>query len=177
MLPGMDGFAVCKEIRAKLTVPILLVTARTHDIDKIRGLGLGANDYIEKPFSPAVLVARVKSQIANYQRIAESGGNSAAQIVRATGIALNTQTLRVSANGQEKDLKKKECDLLAFLMQNPERVFSKEELYKKIWGDDTMSGLATVAVHINRLREKIEQNPAEPKIILTVWGAGYRFAG
>lgn len=173
MLPGMDGFSVCRELRKKMNIPILLVTARHDDIDKIRGLGLGANDYIEKPFSPSVLVARIKSQIANYERLASP--EKTEPELHIGDITVNTETRRVYVNGREIELKNKEYELLAFLMQNPDTVFSKERLYDEIWGHDSMSDTTTVPVHINRLREKIEADPAEPRYVVTVWGAGYRF--
>lgn len=174
MLPGMDGFTVCRKLREKVDIPILMVTARREDVDKIRGLGLGADDYIEKPFSPSVLVARVKANLAQYRRLA--GQKQAAEITLG-GIRLNTGTHRVFVNGNEVELKNKEYELLLFLMLNVDMVFDRETLYEKVWGLDAMGDNATVAVHINRLREKIEENPAKPRYIETVWGAGYRFRG
>lgn len=175
MLPGMDGFAVCRKLREKLDIPILMVTARQEDIDKIRGLGLGADDYIEKPFSPGVLVARVKANLAQYRRL--SGEKRTPSEINLGGIRINTGTHRVFADGREIELKNKEYELLLFLMLNADMVFDRETLYERVWGIDAMGDNATVAVHINRLREKIEKNPAEPQYIETVWGAGYRFRG
>ena len=176
MLPGMDGFAVCRRLREETDVPILMVTARREDIDKIRGLGLGADDYIEKPFSPSVLVARVRAHLARYQRLT-GGQKKANPELRAGNLRLNTVTRRVFVDGQEVELKNREYELLQFLMLHPDMVFSREELYEKIWGLDAMGDNATVAVHINRVREKIEPDPSHPRYIQTVWGAGYRFKG
>ncbi len=175
MLPGMDGFSVCRRLREKLDIPILMVTARQEDIDKIRGLGLGADDYIEKPFSPSVLAARVKANLAQYRRL--SGAKKVPAEITLGGIRVNTGTHRVFADDREIELKNKEYELLLFLMLNVDMVFDRETLYEKVWGLEAMGDNATVAVHINRLREKIEKNPAKPRYIETVWGAGYRFRG
>ena len=175
MLPGMDGFTVCRKLREKVDIPVLMVTARREDVDKIRGLGLGADDYIEKPFSPSVLVARVKANLAQYRRL--TGEKKQASEITLGGIRLNTGTHRVFVNGNEVELKNKEYELLLFLMLNVDMVFDRETLYERVWGLDAMGDNATVAVHINRLREKIEENPAKPRYIETVWGAGYRFRG
>lgn len=175
MLPGMDGFSVCRRLREKLDIPILMVTARQEDIDKIRGLGLGADDYIEKPFSPSVLVARVKANLAQYRRI--SGTKKVPSEITLGGVRVNTGTRRVFVDDREIELKNKEYELLLFLMLNVDMVFDRETLYEKVWGLEAMGDNATVAVHINRLREKMEKNPAKPRYIETVWGAGYRFRG
>ena len=169
MLPGIDGFSVCRKLRERLDIPILMVTARLEDIDKIRGLGLGADDYIEKPFSPSVLVARVKANLAQYRRV--SGEKKTPSEITLGGVRVNTGTHR------EVELKNKEYELLLFLMLNVDMVFDRETLYERVWGLETMGDNATVAVHINRLREKIEKNPSNPRYIETVWGAGYRFRG
>ena len=174
MLPGIDGFLVCRKLREQLDIPILMVTARREDIDKIRGLGLGADDYIEKPFSPSVLVARVKANLTQYRRLKGSEKTQRCEI-SIGAISINTDSHRVYVSGEEKDLKNKEFELLLFLMTNPDMVLSRETLYEKIWGYDAMGDNATVAVHINRLREKIEDDPSNPRYIQTVWGAGYRF--
>lgn len=176
MLPKMDGFAVCKRLREKLDIPILIVTAKGEDVDKIRGLGLGADDYIEKPFSPQVLVARVKANLAQYQRLTQTAEEKSHEI-QVREIILNMDTHRVFVSGVEVKLKNREYELLLFLMKNSDMVFDKETLYEKIWGMDAMGDNATVAVHINRLREKIEKDPANPLYIETVWGVGYRFRG
>lgn len=183
MLPGLDGFTVCRKLREKINIPILMVTARRKDIDKIRGLGLGADDYIEKPFSPSVLVARVRANLAQYRRL--SAPRTPASEIAIKGIRINTGTHRVFVNDQDVELKNKEYELLLFLMLNADMVFDRETLYEfdretlyeKVWGLDAMGDNATVAVHINRLREKIEESPAKPRYVETVWGAGYRFRG
>lgn len=173
MLPGMDGFAICRRLREQLDVPILMVTARQEDIDKIRGLGLGADDYIEKPFSPSVLVARVKAHLARYRRLTKEERPSAE--IQIGGIRLNEATHRVYVDGSEVELANKEYELLLFFMLNVDVVFSREQLYERIWGWDAIGDSATVAVHINRLRKKIEKGPANPRYLVSVWGAGYRF--
>ena len=165
MLPGMDGFLVCQKLRQTLDIPIVMVTARREDIDKIRGLGLGADDYVEKPFSPGVLVARVKAHLAQYQRLKEK---KAPAEITLGAVRLNTDTHRVFVEGQEVSLKNKEYELLLFLMLHVDMVFDRETLYEKVWGLDAMGDNATVAVHINRLREKIERDPAKPQYIETV---------
>ncbi len=176
MLPGEDGFSVCRRLREKLDIPILMVTAKQEDIDKIRGLGLGADDYIVKPFSPNELVARVKSNLAQYARLkgnlqqSARGGN-----IEIGPFLVNIDAHRAYLNGQELELKKKEFELLHFLVINSNIVFSKDALYERIWGLDSIGDSATVAVHINRLRDKIEADPGNPRYIQTVWGAGYRF--
>ena len=175
MLPGLDGFAICRKLREKIDTPILMVTAKREDIDKIRGLGLGADDYIDKPFSPNVLVAKIKANLAQYARVKGSSGQKAQAEIRLGGILLNTQTHRAYADGREVELKNKEYELLLYLMLNPDAVFSRETLYEKVWGMDAMGDNATVSVHINRLREKLEKDPGSPRYIQTVWGAGYRF--
>jgi len=175
MLPGVDGFTVCRKLREKIDTPILMVTARREDVDKIRGLGLGADDYIEKPFSPSVLVARVKAHLASYERL--TGGRKQTSEIHIGGLSLHTDTRRLYVEGREVELKNKEYELLLFFLLHVDIVFSREELYEKIWGLEAMGDNATVAVHINRLREKIEPDPAKPRYIQTVWGAGYRFRG
>ena len=174
MLPGLSGFEVCRLLREKLDIPILLVTARQEDVDKIRGLGLGADDYIEKPFSPRVLTARVRAHLSRYERLTRAEKPTGE--ITLGGISLNTDTRRVFADGQEVELKNKEFELLLFLMLNADVVFSRDALYEAIWGMGALGDNATVAVHINRLREKIEADPANPRYIQTVWGAGYKFA-
>ena len=173
MLPGLDGFTLCRKLRETLDIPILMVTARREDIDKIRGLGLGADDYIEKPFSPSVLVARVKANLAQYKRL--TGKSPTASEITLGPIRVNTGARRVFVGDKEIELKNKEYELLLFLMLNADVVFDREPLYERVWGLDAMGDNATVAVHINRLREKIEEDPPKPKYIETVWGAGYRF--
>ena len=174
MLPGIDGFSVCRTLRETLDIPILMVTARQEDIDKIKGLGMGADDYITKPFSPNVLVARIKANLAQYDRLKNTEKQEKAQ-VQMGNILLQQDSRRVFVDGTEVELKNKEYELLLFLMSNADTVFSRETLYERIWGYEAMGDNATVAVHINRLREKIEKNPSQPRYIQTVWGAGYRF--
>lgn len=174
MLPTMNGWDICRTIRDKTDVPILMVTARVSDIDKIRGLGLGADDYIEKPFSPSVLVAKVKAHLASYKRLKQSAAPTD-DILTIGNITVNTLTHQVFKDGNEIDMKNKEYELLTFFMLNKGIVFGREDLYEKIWGMDALGDSATVTVHINRLREKLEDEPSKPKHILTVHGAGYRF--
>ena len=175
MLPGKDGMAICREIRDKIDIPIIMVTARMEDNDKIRGLGFGADDYIVKPFSPTELVARVKSHIARYERLTRNSGNRQnTDEIDFGWLTINKAAHRVFVNEEELTLTHKEYELLYFLASNPEMVFGKEQIYDKIWGEDMYGDLKTVAVHINRLREKIEKNPANPLHLQTVWGAGYR---
>lgn len=174
MLPGLDGFTVCKKLREITDIPVLMVTARKEDIDKIRGLGLGADDYIEKPFSPNVLVARVKANLAQYERLKKTE-EKRETVIDVGDYKINTSSHRVYKHGEEVELKNKEYELFLFLVMNADIVFDKEALYEKIWGLDSLGDTATVAVHINRLREKLEDDPSNPKHIQTVWGAGYRF--
>jgi DNA-binding response OmpR family regulator len=180
MMPGKNGYELCKEIRATFDIPILMVTARIAPTDKIRGLGFGADDYITKPFDPSELVARVKANLAQYERLKNADANKGntennVSIIQFGSIKINTLTHRVYVNDAEIELKNKEYELLLFLMSNPDTVFSKEQLYDRVWGMDAFGELKTIIVHINRLREKIETDPQAPKHIQTVWGAGYRF--
>lgn len=174
MLPGKDGFAVCRELRAVSDVPILLVTARREDVDKIRGFGFGADDYVEKPFSPSVLVARVKAHLSRIERLRPRTSEKKA-VLTFGNLSLNTDTHRLYRSGSEIPLKNKEYELLCFLMRHPDQIFGREDLYEHIWGLESMGDNITVAVHINRLREKIEDDPQNPRHLQTVWGAGYRF--
>ena len=175
MLPGCDGYEVCRRIRDRVDVPILMVTARTESVDKIRGLGLGADDYIAKPFDPAELVARVKAHLSRYARLTGGGEGSPAQEVITIGdVEIFPRSWKVCKGGRELKMPNREVTLLKFLAENPNIVFSKEQLFEKIWGYDYVGDSATVTVHIGRIREKIEDDPTHPKIIETVWGAGYR---
>ncbi|WP_123040284.1 response regulator transcription factor [Cohnella candidum] len=174
MLPGMNGFDVCKTIREHSNVPILMVSARREDIDLVRGLGLGADDYMTKPFKPAELVARVKAHMARYERLT-GGGESSRNEVRVGGLYIDYDKHRVYVNEKEVMLTAKEFELLYFLATHPEHVFSKDQIFDRIWGIDAIGDTQTVTVHIRKLREKIEANPAEPKYVETVWGTGYRF--
>ena len=174
MLPGMDGFEVCKKIREKKDVPILMVSAKKDDIDKIRGLGLGADDYITKPFSPSELVARVKAHMSRYSRLV--GANPQQNdIVEIRGLKIDKTARRVYIDGTEKNFTTKEFDLLTFLAENPNHVYSKEELFRKIWNMESVGDIATVTVHIKKIREKIEYDTSNPQYIETIWGVGYRF--
>ena len=174
MLPNVDGFEVCKKIREAKNVPIILVSAKKEDIDKIRGLGLGADDYITKPFSPSELVARVKAHLARYERLVGSGIKKN-EIIEIRGIKIDKTARRVYVNGEEKAFTTKEFDLLTFLAENPNHVFTKEELFSKIWDMESVGDIATVTVHIKKIREKIEFNTSKPQYIETIWGVGYRF--
>lgn len=174
MLPGMDGFEVCKRIRKAKNIPIIIVSAKKDDIDKIRGLGLGADDYMTKPFSPSELVARVKAHLARYERLVGTTVSSN-EIVEIRGIKIDKTARRVYVNGEEKNFTTKEFDLLTFLVENPNHVFTKEELFREIWDMESIGDIATVTVHIKKLREKIEFNTSKPQYIETIWGVGYRF--
>ena len=174
MLPGVDGFEICKKIRETKNTPILMVSAKKDDIDKIRGLGLGADDYVTKPFSPSELVARVKAHQARYERLI--GSNMPQNdIIEIRGIKIDKTARRVWVNGEEKQFTTKEFDLLTFLAENPNHVFTKEELFRKIWDMESIGDIATVTVHIKKIREKIEMNTNKPQYIETIWGVGYRF--
>ena len=174
MLPGMDGFEICKKIREEKNIPIIMVSAKKDDIDKIRGLGLGADDYMTKPFSPSELVARVKAHMARYDRLVGSSAK-ANDIIEIRGIRIDKTARRVTVDGEEKAFTGKEFDLLTFLAENPNHVFTKEELFNKIWDMESIGDIATVTVHIKKIREKIEFNTSKPQYIETIWGVGYRF--
>ncbi len=174
MLPGMDGFEVCKKIREEKNVPILMVSAKKDDIDKIRGLGLGADDYMTKPFSPSELVARVKAHMARYDRLVGTNQKEN-DIVEIRGIRIDKTARRVYVNGEERNFTTKEFDLLTFLAEHPNHVYTKEELFREIWDMDSIGDIATVTVHIKKIREKIEFDTAKPQYIETIWGVGYRF--
>ena len=174
MLPGTDGFEICRKIREKKNTPVLMVSAKKDDIDKIRGLGLGADDYITKPFSPSELVARVKAHLARYERPIGSTAQKN-DIIEIRGIRIDKTARRVWVNEEEKQFTTKEFDLLTFLAENPNHVFTKDELFSKIWDMESIGDIATVTVHIKKIREKIEFNTAKPQYIETIWGVGYRF--
>ena len=174
MLPGADGFEICRQIREVKNTPILMVSAKKDDIDKIRGLGLGADDYITKPFSPSELVARVKAHLARYERLIGSSQQEN-DTIEIRGIKIDKTARRVWVNEEEKQFTTKEFDLLTFLAENPNRVFTKEELFREIWDMESIGDIATVTVHIKKIREKIEINTAKPQYIETIWGVGYRF--
>lgn len=174
MLPGIDGFDVCRRIREKKNIPILMVSAKKDDIDKIRGLGLGADDYMTKPFSPSELVARVKAHMARYDRLVGSAQKTN-DIVEIRGIKIDKTARRVWIDGEERTFTTKEFDLLTFLAENPNHVYTKEELFREIWDMDSIGDIATVTVHIKKIREKIEFDTSKPQYIETIWGVGYRF--
>ena len=174
MLPGMDGFEVCRRIREEKNIPILMVSAKKDDIDKIRGLGLGADDYMTKPFSPSELVARVKAHLARYDRLVGSGQKQN-DIVEIRGLKIDKTARRVYVDGEERAFTTKEFDLLTFLAENPNHVFTKEELFREIWDMDSVGDIATVTVHIKKIREKLEYDTSKPQYIETIWGVGYRF--
>ena len=174
MLPGVDGFEICRKVREVKNMPILMVSARKDDIDKIRGLGLGADDYITKPFSPSEMVARVKAHLSRYERLI--GSNSPEnEIIEIRGLKIDKTARRVYVNGVEKAFTTKEFDLLTFLASNPNHVYTKEELFREIWDMESVGDIATVTVHIKKIREKIETNTSKPQYIETIWGVGYRF--
>lgn len=172
MLPNLDGFAIIKEIRKKLEVPILVVSARCDDIDKIRGLDFGADDYLTKPFSPAELIARIKSHLKRYERLR---GRSISEVIQHRGLEINTASHKIAVNGQEISFTTKEYELLVFLATNPNIVFTKTHIFDTLWGEEYCGDTATIAVHIQKIRKKIEKDPANPEFIQTLWGTGYRF--
>lgn len=174
MLPGIDGFEICRRIREQKNIPVFMVSAKKEDIDKIRGLGMGADDYITKPFSPSELVARVKAHLARYERLIGSAVKTN-DVIEIRGLKIDKTARRVYVNGEEKAFTTKEFDLLTFLAENPNHVFKKEELFNKIWDMESLGDIATVTVHIKKIREKIEFNTSKPQYIETIWGVGYRF--
>ena len=174
MLPEVDGFEICRQIRENKNTPILMVSAKKDDIDKIRGLGLGADDYMTKPFSPSELVARVKAHMARYDRLVGSAQKNN-DLIEIRGIRIDKTARRVTVDGVEKAFTGKEFDLLTFLAEHPNHVYTKEELFREIWDMDSVGDIATVTVHIKKIREKIEYDSAKPQYIETIWGVGYRF--
>lgn len=174
MLPGMDGFEICRKLRAEKNTPIIMVSAKKDDIDKIRGLGLGADDYMTKPFSPSELVARVKAHLSRYERLIGSAAE-VNKVIEIRGLKIDTTARRVWVNGQEKAFTTKEFDLLTFLASHPNHVYTKDELFSEIWDMESIGDIATVTVHIKKIREKIEYDTSNPQYIETIWGVGYRF--
>jgi DNA-binding response OmpR family regulator len=174
MLPDIDGFEICKKIRKEKNIPILIISARGEDIDKIRGLGLGADDYISKPFSPNELVARVKAHLGRFDRLTGKS-EKAKQEIQVKNLIINQVSRRVFLDNKEIIFTTKEFEILNFLASHPNIVFSKEQLYDHIWGDDSYGDIATIAVHIKKIRDKIEKDPQHPRFIDTLWGSGYRF--
>lgn len=175
MLPGIDGFEICRRIREYKDAPILMVSAKKEDIDKVRGLGLGADDYITKPFSPSELVARVKAHLARYNRLVGSVKREEQDVLNIRGLHIDKVSRTVEVHGEEKNLTSREFDLLCFLAENPNHVYSKQDLFRRIWNEESIGDIATVTVHIKKIREKIELNKDKPQYIETVWGVGYRF--
>ena len=174
MLPGIDGFDICRHVRDVKNTPIIMVSAKKDDIDKIRGLGLGADDYMTKPFSPSELVARVKAHLARYDRLTGSV-MEANKVIEIRGLKIDTTARRVWINGEEKTFTTKEFDLLTFLASHPNHVYTKEELFREIWDMESIGDIATVTVHIKKIREKVEMDTSNPQYIETIWGVGYRF--
>lgn len=174
MLPKLDGFEVCRRIREKKDIPIIMVSAKKEDLDKIYGLGMGADDYMTKPFSPGELVARVKAHLSRYERLVGSN-RLVNEIVEIRGLRIDITARRVFLDGKEKNFTTKEFDLLTFLARNPNRVFTKEELFREIWDMESVGDIATVTVHIKKIREKIEADTSNPQYVETIWGVGYRF--
>ncbi|WP_059044986.1 response regulator transcription factor [Paenibacillus rubinfantis] len=175
MLPGVDGYEICKQVREAKEIPILMVSAKKEDIDKIRGLGLGADDYISKPFSVGELMARIKAHLARYERLTNQSRPANRDELHLRGLHIDKMSRKVWVNGTELTLTGKEYDLLLFLAMHPNRVFSKDDLFERIWGMDSLGDLASVTVYISKLREKIERDPSQPQYIETIWGVGYRF--
>ena len=174
MLPGMDGFEICRKLREEKNTPIIMVSAKKDDIDKIRGLGLGADDYMTKPFSPSELVARIKAHLSRYERLIGSAAE-VNKVIEIRGLKIDTTARRVWVNGQEKAFTTKEFDLLTFLASHPNHVYTKDELFSEIWDMESIGDIATVTVHIKKIREKIEMDTSNPQYIETIWGVGYRF--
>lgn len=174
MLPGVDGFKICRTVRESKDIPILLVSAKKDELEKVRGLGFGADDYITKPFSPMELVARVRAHLNRYERLVGTSKDSN-DIIERGGIRIDKTARRVYINGEEKQFTTKEFDLLTFFAEHPNKVFTKEELFREIWEMDSIGDIATVTVHIKKVREKVELNTAKPQYIETIWGVGYRF--
>ena len=174
MLPGVDGFDICRQIREEKNTPIIMVSAKKDDIDKIRGLGLGADDYMTKPFSPSELVARVKAHLARYDRLTGSAAQKN-KVIEIRGLKIDTTARRVWINEEEKTFTTKEFDLLTFLASHPNHVYTKEELFREIWDMESIGDIATVTVHIKKIREKVEMDTSNPNNIETIWGVGYRF--
>lgn len=174
MLPGIDGFEICRQIRTEKNIPIIMVSAKKDDIDKIRGLGLGADDYMTKPFSPSELVARVKAHMARYERLVGSMMEEN-KVIEIRGLKIDTTARRVWVNEEEKSFTTKEFDLLTFLASHPNHVYTKDELFSEIWDMESIGDIATVTVHIKKIREKIEFDTSKPQYIETIWGVGYRF--
>jgi DNA-binding response OmpR family regulator len=177
MLPNIDGFEICKRLRAEKDIPIIMVSAKKEDYDKVRGLGLGADDYLVKPFSPNEMIARVKAHLSRYERLSMRQPQTVNKEIFIRGLYIDQASRRVFINNKEVTFTTKEFDLLTFMALNPNQVFSKEQLFEKLWGMESTGDISTVTVHIRKIREKIEQDSSNPQYIETLWGAGYRFKG
>lgn len=177
MLPGLSGFEICRRLREVKDTPVIIISALADDIDKVRGLGLGADDYMTKPFSPSELVARVKSHIQRYERLVGSRERPRPELLKIRGLEIDREARRVWVNGREKNMTGKEYDLLLFLAEHPDTVFSKDRLFDAVWGVENFGDVSTVTVHIKHIRDKIEIDPDHIQYIETVWGVGYRFRG
>jgi DNA-binding response OmpR family regulator len=174
MLPSLDGFEICRLVREESELPILILSARREDIDKIRGLGLGADDYVTKPFSPSELMARVRAHLARYERLTGAKAEAMSRGIEIRGLRLEPESKMVRVSGRPVELTAKEFELLQLLMRNPDRVFTKEEIFSRVWGEGKFGDNSTVTVHVRKIREKIEEVPSEPRYLETVWGMGYR---
>ena len=177
MLPGLSGFEICRRLREVKDTPVIIISALADDIDKVRGLGLGADDYMTKPFSPSELVARVKSHIQRYERLVGSRERTRPEVLKIRGLEIDREARRVWVNGREKNMTGKEYDLLLFLAEHPDTVYSKDRLFDAVWGVENFGDVSTVTVHIKHIRDKIEIDPDNIQYIETVWGVGYRFRG
>ena len=177
MLPGLSGFEVCRRVREARDIPVIIISALADDIDKVRGLGLGADDYMTKPFSPSELVARVKSHIQRYERLVGSEKKARPEVLKVRGLEIDREARRVWVNGTEKTMTGKEFDLLLFFAEHPDVVFSKDKLFDRVWGMDAIGDVSTVTVHIKHIRDKIDSGMDQAQYIETVWGVGYRFRG
>ena len=175
MLPEVDGYEICRHVREVKDIPIIMVSAKKEDLDKIYGLGMGADDYMTKPFSPSELVARVKAHMSRYSRLVAAKKSSGNEIMDIKGLRIDKTSRRVFVGGVEKQFTTKEFDLLVFLASNPDKVFTKQELFKEIWGMESVGDITTVTVHIKKIREKLEDDSSTPRYIETIWGVGYRF--
>ncbi len=175
MLPGSDGFAICKRLREKKDIPVLFVSAKKESYDKIQGFGLGADDYIVKPFDPSELVARVKAHIARFEKLTTRNEGKRKAVIEYGDLTIDEDARMVMKKGKEIGFTSKEYEILLLLMKSPNIVFSREQIYDKVWGMDAYGDTATVTVHLNRIREKIEDDANNPRYIQTIWGIGYRF--
>ena len=177
MLPGLSGFEVCRRLREVKDIPVIIISALADDIDKVRGLGLGADDYMTKPFSPSELVARVRRHIQRYERLIGRRELTRPEVLSIRGLEIDREARRVWVNGSEVTMTSKEYDVLLFLAEHPNVVYSKDRLFNSVWGMEAYGDTSTVTVHIKHIRDKIEWDPDHVQYIETVWGVGYRFRG